>query len=95
MVFYDPTAALKAAEVKFADGKMVAVTRPLRLLEPISGGDQPLDRSKLKVDSGQALQTAQSESSLKSVKLTSSQMKLERVGQGVLGTSGQARRYGK
>jgi hypothetical protein len=88
VVFYDPTASLKAAEVKFAGGRMVTVTRPMRLLEPISGGDQPLDRSKLKVDSNQALQTAENESGLKDVKLTASQMKLERVGQGVLGTGG-------
>ncbi len=88
VVYYDSTAALKAAEVKFAGGKMVGVTRPLRLLEPISGGDQPLDRGKLKVDSNQALQTAQGESLLKDVKLTASQLKLERVGEGVLGTGG-------
>lgn len=88
VVFYDPTASLKAAEVKFAGGKMVTVTRPMRLLEPISGGDQPLDRGKLKVDSNQALQNAENESALKDVKLTASQMKLERVGQGVLGTGG-------
>ncbi len=88
VVFYDSTAALKAAEVKFASGKMVGVTRPMRLLEPISGGDQPLDQSKLKVDSNQALQTAQNESVLKDVKLTASQLKLERVGEGVLGTGG-------
>ncbi len=89
VVFYDPTAALKAAEVKFSGGKMVDVSRPLRLLEPISGADQPLDRGKLKVDSNQALQTALKESVLKNIKLTASQLKLDRVGEGVLGIGGR------
>jgi hypothetical protein len=87
VVFYDPTAALKAAEVKFVGGKMVDVSRPLRLLEPISGADQPLDRTKLKVDSNKALQIVQDDSTLKNVKLYATQLKLERVGEGVLGLS--------
>src|SRR2546426_160013 len=33
VVYYDSTAALKAAEVKFSNGKMVDVKRPLRLLQ--------------------------------------------------------------
>ena len=88
VVYYDPTASLKASEVKFFRGKMVTVSRPMRLLEPISGGDSPLDRSKLKVDSNQALQTAENEQILKGIKLSASQLKLERVGEGLLGTSG-------
>src|SRR6266516_6790049 len=51
VVFYDPTASLKATEVKFGAGKMLTVKRPMRLLEPVTGGDLPLDREKLKVDS--------------------------------------------
>src|SRR5205807_4621945 len=41
VVFYDPTATLKAVEVKFGAGKMLDVKRPLRLLEPITGADTP------------------------------------------------------
>src|SRR5690242_116300 len=44
VVYYDPTATLKSVEVKFGAGKMLSVKRPLRLLEPVTGGDVPLDR---------------------------------------------------
>src|SRR5438128_5976938 len=82
VVFYDPTATLKAVEVKFGAGKMLSVKRPLRLLEPVIGGDSPLDRSKLKVDSDEALKTALKERLLQNIKPTASQLKLERVGEG-------------
>src|SRR5438034_7573299 len=35
IVYYDPTASLKAVEVKFGAGKMLDVKRPFRLLEPV------------------------------------------------------------
>jgi hypothetical protein len=85
VVYYDSTATLKATEVKFGAGKMLSVKRPLRLLEPVSGGDVPLERSKLKVDSDKALETAKAEPLLKNLKLKAAELKLERVGQGVLG----------
>jgi hypothetical protein len=85
VVYYDPTATLKATEVKFGAGQMMAVQRPLRLLEPISGGDLPLDRDKLKVDSNDALQMALHEPLAANLKVTATQLKLERVGEGVLG----------
>lgn len=85
VVYYDPTATLKATEVKFGAGKMMSVKRPMRLLEPVTGGDAPLDREKLKVDSNEAIQTVLEEPLLKDIKVTSTQLKLERVGQGVLG----------
>jgi hypothetical protein len=88
VVYYDSTAALKAVEVKFAAGKMVDVKRPLRLLEPVTGGDVPLDRDKLKVDSDKAVSTATKEPLLSNVKITATQLKVERVGEGVLGTAG-------
>jgi len=88
IVLYDPTATLKAEEVKFSAGKMISVKRPMRLLEPVTGGDAPLDRSKLKVDSNEAIKVALKEPLLKDLKITATQLKLERVGEGVLGTSG-------
>jgi hypothetical protein len=88
VVLYDPTATMKAQEVKFGAGKMLKVQRPFRLFEPVTKGDVPLDREKLKVDSDAALKTAQAEPLLKNLKLTASQLKLERVGEGVLGVSG-------
>lgn len=88
VVLYDPTATLKAQEVKFGAGKMLSVKRPMRLLEPVTGGDVPLDRSKLKVDSDEAVKTALQEPLLKDLKITATQLKLERVGEGVLGQGG-------
>ena len=91
VVYYDPTATLKAAEVKFVAGKMEDVKRPLRLLEPVTGGDVPLDRDKIKVDSDQAIQTALKEPVLQNIKVTSTELKLERgEGEGVLGKGGAA-----
>jgi hypothetical protein len=88
IVYYDPTATFKATEVKFGAGKMMKVSRPMRMLEPVTGGDVALDRSKLKVDSDAAIKTAAAEPLLKNLKVTASQPKLERVGEGVLGNSG-------
>lgn len=79
VVFYDSTAALKATEVKFANGKMVDVKRPLRLLEATSSKkSEPLDREKLRIDSDQALETALKESAVKEGNVTASEMRLER-----------------
>jgi hypothetical protein len=88
VVFYDPTASLKAVEVKFGAGKMLEVKRPWRLLEPVSGGDLPLDREKLKIDSPDAIKTALKEPLLQNLKITATQLKLDRVGEGVLGQGG-------
>lgn len=88
VVYYDPTASLKATEVKFGAGKMLSVKRPMRLLEPVTGGDTPLDREKLKVDSDQAIKIATKEPLVEKLKLTATQLKLEKVGEGVLERSG-------
>lgn len=78
VVFYDPTAALKATEVKFINGRMTDVKRPLRLLEATSDRSGMLDRSKIKLDSDQALEMALKEPALQSAKPLSSEMRLER-----------------
>lgn len=88
IVYYDPTATLKATEVTLEAGKMKKVGRPWRLLEPVTGGDVPVDRSKLKVDSDQAIKTALKEPLLENIKATATELKLTRVGEGVLGQSG-------
>jgi len=77
VVYYDPTAALKAVEVKFAAGKMVSVERPFRLLEPAFGKSEPLDRSKLKVDSDEAIKIALKEQLLANLKIVATAPKLE------------------
>src|SRR5580700_10711923 len=58
ITYYDPDAALKAVEVKFGGGQKLNVSRPFRLLEPVTGGDRVLDKSKLKIDSDKALNIA-------------------------------------
>ena len=88
VVFYDPTASLKAVEVKFGAGKMLTVKRPWRLIEPVSGGDLPLDREKLKIDSPEAIKLALKEPLLQNLKITATQLKLDRMGEGVLGQGG-------
>ena len=88
VVYYDPTARLKATEVKFGAGKMLEVNRPMRLLEPVTGGDTPLDREKMKIDSDKAIKAALKEPLLEKLTITATQLKLEKVGQGVLGTGG-------
>ena len=89
IVLYDPTATLKATEVKFGAGKMLKVSRPMRLLEPVTGGDRPLNRDQLKIDSDTAIKTALKEPLLENLKITATQLKLERVGEGVLGQGGE------
>ncbi|HVU99931.1 MAG TPA: hypothetical protein VHH88_01125 [Verrucomicrobiae bacterium] len=88
VVLYDPTASLKSTEIKFGAGKMLSVKRPFRLLEPVTGGDTPLDKDKLKVDSDEAEKTALKEDMLSNLKITAVSLKLERVGEGVLGITG-------
>ena len=88
VVYYDPTATLKATEVKFGAGKMMSVKRPMRLLEPVTGGNVALERDKLKVDSEQAANTALKEPLLQNLKMTATQLKLEPAGAGTLGDSG-------
>ena len=83
VVYYDPTASLKAVEVKFGAGKMMDVKRPLRLLEPVTGGSNPMDREKLKIDSNEAIKTASKEPLLERVKLTAVALKLEQSKEGV------------
>ena len=74
IVYYDPDAPLKAIEVKFGAGQKMDVSRPMRLLEPITGADKVLEKSKLKVDSDKALETARSQPLLQNLTLTSSQL---------------------
>jgi hypothetical protein len=88
VVFYDPTATMKATEVKLGAGKMLEVKRPMRLLEPVTRGDIPLDSDKLKIDSDKAAKTALKEDLLANLKITALSMNLVRVGEGVLGVSG-------
>ncbi|HEY1169754.1 MAG TPA: hypothetical protein VGH19_00165 [Verrucomicrobiae bacterium] len=78
VVYRDETATMKTVEVKFGAGKMMDVKRPMRLLEPISDKNNILDEKKLKTDSDKALKVALKEPILENLKITASEMKLER-----------------
>lgn len=77
VVYYDEDATFKATEVKFGAGKKMKVTRPMRMLEPVTGKDKALDRSKIKIDSDKAISIATAEPLLKSVNLRATQLWLE------------------
>src|SRR5437667_10949348 len=78
IVYHDPDATLKAIEVKFGGGKKMDISRPLRLLEPIVKGDEPLPKDKLKTDSDAALDIACKEPLLKKLTLKASRLTLTR-----------------
>ena len=77
VVYYEPDATFKATEVKFGVGKKLSVSRPLRILEMI-GNNTPLDGSKLKVDSNEAIRIAAAEPLLKPLTLKATQLFLQR-----------------
>jgi hypothetical protein len=77
VVYFDPTATLHATEVKFGGGRMMEVKRPMRLLEPVTGGDKTLDRKELKVDSDRALAIALKEPLLNGLNIKATQFWLE------------------
>lgn len=81
VVFYDPDARMKATEVKFGGGKKLDVVRPFRLFERAKG-ENAMDRSKLKIDSDDALKIAQKETMLEKLKLTNSKLTLEKGDEG-------------
>jgi hypothetical protein len=78
VVYYDPTATFKAVEVKFGAGQMLDVKRPLRLLEPVTGGQEPLDLAKLKIDSDEAIKAALRQPLLDRLTVTATSARLER-----------------
>ncbi len=70
---------MKATEVKFGGGKKLDVQRPFRLLERADGNYKKImDRTKLKIDSDEAIKIAQKESMLEKVKLTNTRMTLQK-----------------
>ena len=78
VVYYDPDATAKATEIKFAAGTKVAVKRPARVLESISGSYRELPKEKLKIDSDKAIEIAKNEPLIKNLTLTNTQLTLER-----------------
>ena len=76
IVFYDPDARMKATEVKFGAGKKLDVQRPFRLIERFKA-DKVFDRSKLKIDSDEAIKIATSEQLLKGLTLKATRLWLD------------------
>jgi hypothetical protein len=75
--YFDPDATLKAVEVKFGGGQKMDVSRPGRLLEYITDAKEPLDPSKLDVDSDRAIRLATTQPLLKNLTLRSTKVWLE------------------
>jgi len=71
-------ARMKATEVRFDGGKKSDVQRPFRLFERAGSYKNLMDRSKLKIDSNEALKIAQKDGLLDRVKLTNSKLLIER-----------------
>jgi hypothetical protein len=78
VVYFDPDATAKAAEVKFGAGKKLSVKRPARILEPITGQHRELNREKMKIDSDKAIEIVKKEPLLDKLTLTATQLWLER-----------------
>jgi hypothetical protein len=77
LLYYDPDASFKAAEVTFKGGQKRASTRPFRPFDPLSA-DKILDRSKLKLDSDEALKVASNQEAVKPLALKAAQCWLQR-----------------
>jgi hypothetical protein len=77
VVYYDPDATFKAVEVKFGAGQKMDVSHPGRLLELMSNNEQPLDATKLRIDSDQAIKIATAQPLLKNLTLKATQLKLD------------------
>jgi len=80
IVYYDPDASLKATEVKFGAGRKLAVKRPFRLLEPVTGDTSALDKDKLKIDSDKAIEIVLKEPMLDKLTIKATELKLVRAG---------------
>lgn len=78
ILYYDAHARGRETEVKFENGKMQKARQPFRLFARSGVASNILDRAKLKIDSDVALKTAQGDRLLEKMKLTHSQMTLER-----------------
>ena len=78
IVYYDTSVRGRKTEVKFVDGAKSEVGHPFRLFARKETSENVLDRSKLKMDSDQALKIAQKDGLLDKLKLSHSRMTLEK-----------------
>ena len=76
VVYYDPDATFRAVEVKFGAGEKLDVSHPGRVLEWFGDAKDPLDPTKLNIDSERAIKIAASKPLLKNLTLKASQLTL-------------------
>src|SRR5258706_4180896 len=77
VVYYDPDSTFKAVQVKFGAGQKMDVSHPGRILELMGDTADPLDATKLKIDSDQAIKIATAQPLLKNLTLKAVQLKLD------------------
>jgi len=78
VVYYDPTVAFKAVEVKFGAGQEMEVSHSIQPFRLPARERDVMDSAQMSVDSDRALAIAQSQPLLKNLTLRSSRMTLER-----------------
>jgi len=79
ITYYDPDTAMKSVEVKFGGGQEMEVSHPVRPLEfarNARNGGEILDRSKLHIDSDQALSIATDQGLVKPLALKATRLTL-------------------
>jgi hypothetical protein len=74
--YYDPDAVMKRVEVKFGAGQELEVSHPVRPFEMPAKDEEVFDRTRLKVDSDQALKLAAAEPLLKPLTLRAAKLTL-------------------
>jgi len=76
VVFFDPDATFKSTEVKFGAGQKMEVKRPMRMLEMVKA-EKVFDRTKLKVDSDEAIRIATKQPLLANLTMKATQLWLD------------------
>ncbi len=82
VTYYDPSAAMKSVEVKFGGGNEMEISHPVHPFQLPYNERDILNKSKLKVDSDEALKKARSQPLLEKITLKASQMTLDRSDEG-------------
>jgi hypothetical protein len=82
VIYFDPDTTFKSTDVKFGAGQEMEITHPMHMF-PAKAVDI-LDRSKLNVDSDEALKTAAAQPLLKALTLRSSKMTLGNTDDGLV-----------
>ena len=78
VMFYDPDADTRFVEVEFGGSQMTDVSHPMRPFKMSHSANEVIDRSKLKVDSDEAIRIASQQPLVKSLALRASKLTLSR-----------------